>query len=254
MKIKAVILDDEIHSIETLQWKLENYCPEVEVVATFDDPQKGVQHLKNNPPDLLFLDIQMPILNGFDVLEELGPDLPFDVIFATAYDQFGIQAIKASALDYLLKPVQNKGLKEAIEKFVRKRATAPGFREGQFQSLMENVGAEQEGRIGKVALATRESIEFVDPQDIVLCSSDSNYTMIYLANGRKKLISKTLKEFEDLLTPFNFYRPHNSHLINLSKVKEYIRSDGGYLVMDNKMKVPVSKSRKDELLARVSSQ
>ena len=251
MKIKAVILDDEIHSIETLQWKLENYCPEVEVVATFDDPQKGVQHLKNNPPDLLFLDIQMPILNGFDVLEELGPDLPFDVIFATAYDQFGIQAIKASALDYLLKPVQNKDLKEAIEKFVRKRATAPGFREGQFQSLMENVGAEQEGRIGKVALATRESIEFVDPQDIVLCSSDSNYTMIYLANGRKKLISKTLKEFEDLLTPFNFYRPHNSHLINLSKVKEYIRSDGGYLVMDNKMKVSVSKSRKDELLERL---
>ena len=251
MKIKAVILDDEIHSIETLQWKLENYCPEVEVVSTFDDPQKGVQYLKNNPPDLLFLDIQMPMLNGFDVLEELGPDLSFDVIFATAYDQFGIQAIKASALDYLLKPVQNKDLKEAIEKFVRKRATTPGFREGQFQGLMENVGAEQDGRIGKVALATRESIEFVDHQEIVLCSSDSNYTMIYLASGRKKLISKTLKEFDDLLAPYNFYRPHNSHLVNLSKVKEYIRSDGGYLIMDNQMKVPVSKSRKEELLLRL---
>ena len=131
MKIKAVILDDEMHSIETLRWKLENYCPEVEVVATFDDPQKGIEHLKKDPPDLLFLDIQMPMLNGFDVLEEMGPDLPFDVIFATAYDQFGIQAIKASALDYLLKPVQNKDLKEAIEKFVRKRATTPGLREGQ---------------------------------------------------------------------------------------------------------------------------
>ena len=248
MKIKAVILDDEIHSIETLQWKLENYCPEVEVVATFDDPQKGVQHLKNNPPDLLFLDIQMPILNGFDVLEELGPDLPFDVIFATAYDQFGIQAIKASALDYLLKPVQNKDLKEAIEKFVRKRATAPGFREGQFQSLMENVGAEQEGRIGKVALATRESIEFVDPQDIVLCSSNSNYTMIYLANGRKKLISKTLKEFEELLSEFGFFRTHHSHLANLSHVREFVRADGGYLVLDNKMTLPVSRSRREELL------
>lgn len=251
MKIKAVILDDEMHSIETLQWKLENYCPEVEVAATFDDPQKGVQYLKKNPPDLLFLDIQMPMLNGFDVLEELGPDLPFDVIFATAYDQFGIQAIKASALDYLLKPVQNKDLKEAIEKFIRKRAAAPGLREGQFQGLMENIGAEQEGRIGKVALATRESIEFVDPQEIVLCSSDSNYTMIYLASGRKKLISRTLKEFEDLLAPYNFYRPHNSHLINLSKVKEYIRSDGGYIIMDNQMKIPVSKSRKDELLERL---
>ncbi|MCB9290339.1 MAG: response regulator transcription factor [Lewinellaceae bacterium] len=251
MKIKAVILDDEAHSIETLQWKLENYCPEVEVVATFDDAQKGLQYLKSNPPDLLFLDIQMPMLNGFDVLEELGPALSFDVIFSTAYDQFGIQAIKASALDYLLKPVQNKELKEAVEKYIRKRAAAPGFREGQLQGLMENVGAEHDGKIGKVALATRESIEFVDPQEIVLCSSDSNYTMIFLSSGRKKLISRTLKEFEDLLTPFNFYRPHNSYLINLSKVKEYIRSDGGYIVMDNQMKVPVSKSRKDELLARL---
>ncbi len=251
MKIKAVILDDEAHSIETLQWKLENYCPEVEVAATFDDPQKGLKYLRDNPPDLLFLDIQMPMLNGFDVLEELGPGLPFDVVFATAYDQFGIQAIKASALDYLLKPVQNKDLKEAVEKFIRKRATAPGIREGQFQGLMENVGAEQEGRIGKVALATRESIEFVDPREIVVCSSDSNYTMVYLAAGRKKLISRTLKEFEDLLAPCNFYRPHNSYLINLSRVNEYIRSDGGYIVMDNQMKIPVSKSRKDELLARL---
>ena len=108
--IKAVIIDDEQHSIDTLKWKIENYCPEISIVGMFDNPSEAVGYLKNNPPDLLFLDIEMPMLNGFDVLEELGRDLPFDIIFTTAYDNFGIQAVKFSALDYLLKPVQNKEL------------------------------------------------------------------------------------------------------------------------------------------------
>ena len=118
--VRTVIIDDEQHSIETLRWKLENYCPEVEVLQTFDNPAQGVAYLKQNPPNLLFLDIEMPMLNGFDVLEELGNDLAFDIIFTTAYDNFGIQAVKFSALDYLLKPVQNKELKDAIEKHLRK--------------------------------------------------------------------------------------------------------------------------------------
>ncbi len=251
MTIKAVIIDDERYSIDTLQWKLENYCPEVEVVEVFDDPQQGLEYLRQCPPGLLFLDIQMPMLNGFDVLEELGPSLPFEVIFTTAYDQFGIQAVKASALDYLLKPVQNKELKNAVQKYIEKKAQNGGLSPEQVRGLLDNVDAEQEGKLGKVALATRESIEFVEPNDIIVCSSDSNYTMVYLSNGRKKLISRTLKEFEDILTPYNFYRPHNSHLVNLSKIKEYIRSDGGYLIMYNQMKIPISKSRKDQLLERL---
>lgn len=250
MKIKAVIIDDEMDSIETLQWKLQNYCAEVEVVAAFDDPQKGLDYLRQSPPDLLFLDIQMPMLNGFDVLEELGSEAPFDVIFTTAYDQFGIQAVKASALDYLLKPVQNKDLKEAVDKFIRKEG-ASSQRPEQFRGLLQNVDAAQQGLPEKIALATKESIEFVEPAEIVVCTSDSNYTMVYLADGRKKLISRTLKDFEELLTPHHFYRPHNSHLINLARVKEYIRADGGYLVMSNQMKIPVSKNRKEELMGRL---
>ena len=117
--------------------------------------------------------------------------------------------------------------------------------------LFSNIKDEQRGRPGKIALATKESIEFVAPDDIVVCSSDSNYTMVYLADGRKKLISRTLKDFEELLTPHHFYRPHNSHLINLARVKEYIRADGGYLVMSNQMKIPVSKNRKEELMGRL---
>lgn len=244
--IKAVIIDDEQHSIDTLRWKLENYCPDVEVLASFDSPATGVDYLKKNPPDLLFLDIEMPMLNGFDVLEELGRDLPFDIIFTTAYDNFGIQAVKFSALDYLLKPVQNRELKDAIDKHIKKvQHRIPAE---QIDVLLNNVHAEKKGKMGKIALASKESIEFVDAQDIICCEANSNYTNIFLAEGRKRVISKTLKEFEDMLSPHRFFRPHNSFLINLNRVREFIRGDGGFLVMENKMKIPVSKNRREELL------
>ena len=244
--IKAVIIDDEQHSIDTLKWKLENYCPEVAVQASFNSPADGIKYLKQNPPDLLFLDIEMPMLNGFDVLEELGRDLSFDIIFITAYDNFGIQAVKFSALDYLLKPVQNRELKEAIDKHLKK--SAHKVPSEQIEVLLNNVQAEKRGKVGKIALASKESIEFVDPQQIVCCEASSNYTTIYLSDNRKKVISKTLKEFEDMLSLHQFFRPHNSFLINLRRVNEFIRGDGGYIVMENKMKIPVSKTKKEELM------
>lgn len=244
--IKAVIIDDEHHSIETLKWKLENYCPEVSVIASFDRPAVGVAWLKQNTPDLLFLDIEMPMLNGFDVLEELGKELAFDVIFTTAYDNFGIQAVKCSALDYLLKPVQNKELKEAIEKHQRK--TQRRIPVEQMDALLNNVQAERKGKMGRIALASKESIEFVDPQVIICCEASSNYTTVYLTDSRKKVISRILKDFEDMLTPYHFFRAHNSYLVNLNQVREFIRGDGGYLVMENKMKIPVSKNRREELM------
>ena len=244
--IKAVVIDDEKHSIETLKWKLENYCPQVEIIASFSDPVKGLEYLKSNTPDLLFLDIEMPMLNGFDILEELG-EIAFDVIFTTAYDDFGIQAIKFSALDYLLKPIQNQELKKAIEKFAN-RGTNKKISSTQLEVLFKNIKEEESGKPGKIALSTKESIEFVAPEDIIVCSSDSNYTLVHLSDGRKKLLSKTLKEFEEMLSALNFFRPHHSHLINLAHVKEYVRADGGYLVMSNKMNIPVSRNRKEDLL------
>lgn len=247
--ITAVIIDDEIPSIDTLKWKIKNYCPEIEIIAFFDNPVEGVNFLKKTSPDLLFLDIEMPMLNGFDVLEELGRDVACDVIFTTAYDNFGIQAVKFSALDYLLKPVQNKELLEAIEKH-KKKAMQQSSK--QIGMLLENVKAEKEGKVFKIALATKESIEFVEPEEIVVCSSDSNYTMVHLTDGRKHLISRTLKDFEDMLTPHQFYRSHNSHLVNLDCVQKFMRGDGGYLVMKNKMKIPVSKNRREGLLNKLS--
>lgn len=244
--INTIIIDDEADSIETLQWKLRNYCPHVQVTATFEDPVAGLQHLQQQAPELLFLDIEMPMLSGFDILEELGPDVPFDVIFTTAYDHFGIQAVKASALDYLLKPIQNKELVKAVEKYEDQRSGST--RKEQFKGLLDNIAAEKQGRNSKIALATKESIEFVAAEDIVCCSADSNYTVLYLTDGRKRIISKTLKDFEESLEPYRFYRAHNSHLVNLDKIKLYMRTDGGYLVMTNQMKIPVAKNRKEGLL------
>lgn len=241
--IKAVIIDDEKHAIETLQWKIENYCDDVKILKTFDSPEEGVEFLNSHKIDLLFLDIEMPNLTGFGVLQKMT-SYDFDVIFTTAYDEYGIRAIKYSALDYLLKPVQVDELKDAITKFQKKhfQNVLPQQLEVLFQSLKKDSNKSQ-----KIALATKESIELVKPSDIIFCESDNNYTYVYLTN-KKKLISKTLKEFEELLTPFNFYRCHQSFLVNVNHISEFIRHDGGYLRMSNDKKVSVSRNKKEGLL------
>ena len=244
--IKAVILDDEKNCIETLEWKLTNFCPDVEIAAKFNSPEECLSFLQENTIDLLFLDIEMPNMNGFDVLEALDT-IEFDVIFTTAYDNYGIQAVKFSALDYLLKPVRNKELVEAVERHMKKSiAHNPQV---QIENLLKNLKAEQQpGRPVKITLATKESLELVKPEEILYCESDSNYTMVYLIDGRKKLISRTLGEFEEMLEPFHFCRSHNSFLVNMNEVREYVKTEGGYLVMKNGKSIPVSKTKRERLL------
>ena len=244
--IRAILIDDEQNSVETLKWKIENFCPQVKVLEYFNDPVKGLEWLRANEVDLLFLDIEMPNMSGFDVLEALD-DVKFDVIFTTAYDQYGIQAVKFSALDYLLKPVRNKELIEAVERYASRESH--GNQNVQIASLLQNLRSEAEtGKPERITLATKESLELVDPQEIVYCESDSNYTMVYLSDGRKKLISRTLRDFEEMLAPFNFFRPHNSFLVNMNEVREYVKSDGGYIVLKGKQKIPVSKSKRERLM------
>ncbi len=241
--ITAIIIDDEEHSIETLVWKLKNYCPDVKVAATFNNPVDGLAYIEANPIDLLFLDIEMPILSGFDLLQKVGK-INFDVIFTTAYDEYGIRAIKYSALDYLLKPIEIEELVAAVQKCQDKKhqSITPEQLEVLFSSLKREPDSNQ-----KIALSTKESIELVRPQDIILCESDNNYTTVFL-DGRKKLISKTLKEFEELLVPHNFFRTHQSFLVNIDHIREYVRQDGGYILMSNKMHVPVSRNKKEGVL------
>jgi len=248
--IRSVIIDDESDSIKTLEWKIENYCPEVAVTQSFQNPVQGLDYLKSNSIDLLFLDIEMPRLNGFDILQGMG-NIPFDVIFTTAYDEFGIQAIKFSALDYLLKPVQISELQKAVAKHQEKRRN-PGQSRQQMQMLFKNIELEQEGKPGFIALATRESIEFAQPEEILYCASDSNYTMIYFCDGRKKLVARTLKEFDQMLSEHQFFRVHQSYLVNIRHIKEYIRTDGGYLILKNKAKIPISKRKRKGFLKLVA--
>ena len=242
--IKAIIIDDERHSIETLKWKIEQFCDGVKVIAEFEQPKKGLDYLRNNKIDLLFLDIEMPMLNGFELLSQLKT-IPFDVVFTTAYDEFGIKAIKFSALDYLLKPVQPQELQRAVEKHQNK--PQPSISSEQLQVLFSSINNNSKTPI-KIALATKEKIEFVLPEDILACESDSNYTMVFLVNGTKRLISRTLKDFEEMLSGHHFFRPHHSHLVNIKHIKEYVRTEGGYLLMSNDRMVPVSRSRKEAVM------
>lgn len=242
--IRAVIIDDEIHSLKTINWKLEKFCPGVEVLGSFNDPEKGLEFLSQNETDLLFLDVEMPKLNGFEVLSELG-DINFEVIFITAYNEFALRAIKFNALDYLLKPVEKDELIKAVDKVNSKHPN--WVSQDQLNNLLDNF---EKGSLtdSRIALSTQESIEYVLPTDIIYCKSESNYTQIHLEDGRMKMISRTLKEFEDLLKDHKFSRPHHSYLVNILFITKYMRSDGGYLVMKDGTNVPLSRNRKDEFL------
>jgi len=191
--MKAILVDDEKHALETLEWELKQSKMDIEIVGKFDSSQEALIFLKKHTPDVLFLDIEMPFMNGFELLEALG-QIDFEVIFTTAYDQFALNAFKVSALDYLLKPVDRSELEEALIK--AKNADAGRATREQLQFLAQKL----KGENNKVALPSFEGLEFVELEDIVRCKSDSNYTNIHLVNGDKILVSKTLKQIEELHT------------------------------------------------------
>jgi two-component system LytT family response regulator len=242
--VRTVLVDDEPHNLENLQWKLQRFCPDVEIVNTFTDPVAAVNFLKQVSVDLVFLDIEMPLMTGFDVLEELGPDVSFDVIFVTAHASFGIKAVKFSALDYILKPVHNRELAEAVEKYKKKSAgpRPPG------PDADKSPDPDMPRKPMRIALASKEIIEFVPPEEIMACEADSNYTIVYLTSGGKRVISRTLKDFEEILLPLGFFRPHLSFVINLSHVREFQRGDGGVLVMTDGRQIPVARQKRAQLL------
>lgn len=241
--VRALLVDDEKHCLETLAWQLQKYCPQVEVVAACSSAAEAISILQEEQVDLLFLDIEMPHMNGFEMLDALQP-INFEVIFTTAYDMFAVKAFKFSAVDYLLKPIDRDELVQALNKFQTRGAQLrPEQLNILFQSLFQKNSSVQ-----RVALPTMEGLEFVEAEDIIHCQSESNYTHIFTVNDTKFLISKTLKETEELLQDFNFLRVHHSHLINLNHVRKYVKGDGGYVIMSNKDTVNVSRSRKELLL------
>lgn len=239
---KAIIIDDEQHCIDTLSWQLKKYCPQIELKASFSRSTEGLNFLNKEAVDVVFLDIEMPELNGFDLLKTVDR-VNFQVIFTTAYDEFALKAFRASAVDYLLKPIDKSDLQAAVEKLNRPESSTTYVQ--QVENLLKNLKP-QSG--GKIALPTLEGLHFVKAQQIMYCISDSNYTNIYLDDGSKLLVSKTLKEIEGVLQDLGFLRIHHSHMINLDKISKYLKGDGGYVVMDDGKSLSVSRARKEAFL------
>jgi two-component system LytT family response regulator len=239
--MRAILVDDERANLEILQVLLEKYCPEIKIVATANQVGEAVEVLNLHRPDLLFLDIQMGKHSGFDLLNMLT-EKPFEVVFVTAYDQYGIQAVKFAALDYLLKPVNPDELIHAVAK--AKERIKHKVQNEQLNFLLQQI-KKPETIAQKIALPQHNEIRYVTLNEILRCEADNTYTNFFLSNGDKILISKPLKEYSDMLKPHGFLRTHQSHLVNPSFVKSWIKEDGGMLLMKNNDKIPVSRPNRE---------
>jgi two-component system LytT family response regulator len=242
--IKAILVDDEVHCLDTLNILLSDYCPEVQVMERCLSAKQGLMAIGKHNPSLVFLDIEMPAMNGFELLEQFT-DIHFAIIFTTSYDQYAIKAIRFSALDYLLKPIDPKELITAVNK-VETQKHLPSTE--QFQMLMSQVKNKETG-FYKIAVPTAEGFELIPADQVVRCEADDNYTHLFLKNKNKIIACRTLKEMEEQLQGFSFFiRVHHSYLVNLNEVTKYIRGEGGYLVMTDGSTINVSRSRKEALL------
>lgn len=242
--IRSIIIDDEKTSRETLQGLLKRYCKNVEIVAEADGYHNGIDAIRKHKPDVIFLDIQMPDGSGFKLLEDIG-EINFEVIFSTAYDQYAIKAIRYSALDYLLKPINPEDLINAVEKMEEKMQK--GKDNSNVKFLLETVKSPNLDT-KKIVLTTAEGMHIVDIDKIIRCESLDYYTKFFFTDGKSIMVSRTLKENEELLSEFNFIRPHKSHLINLKYVKSFLRMDGGSIIMADGSYVPVSRRKREQIL------
>lgn len=246
--IKCIILDDEQLAIDTLKWQLQEFCDGIEILNTFTNPYDAQSYLQSHQIDLCFLDIDMPEMSGFDFLKFWGNDPPFNVIFATAYSEFAIQAFKVSALDYLLKPIDEEDLVQTIQKYQKQNITST--LNDQVSILLSQINSPKDYS-ERIALPTSEGVHLVNTSDINRLEADNNYTTVFLNSSQSILVSKTLKDVEKALDPGIFFRIHQSHTINLNKVKLYQRGRGGSVTLIDGALLPVSKNRKEDLLNKL---
>ena len=244
--IKAITIDDEGHCLEMLNLLLEEFCPDVQLLEECRSAKKGLEAIKKYGPDLVFLDIAMPVMNGFELLEQFST-LPFAVIFTTGYDQYAIKAFRFSALDYLLKPIDKDELITAVTR-VKERLQLP--LPEQLQMLLKQVQGKAQ-HFTKIAIPTSEGFELVPADQVVRCEAHDNYTHLFLKDRSKLVACRTLKDMEEQLQHFSFFlRVHHSHIANLNEIIKYVRGEGGYLVMSDGATVNVSRSHKEALMQR----
>lgn len=247
--IKAIIVDDERNNIENLSALIKKHSADVMITGWAETIAEAIVLIEKEKPHVIFLDIQMGSSTGFDLLKNIT-DRNFEVIFVTAYDKYGIQAVKFAALDYILKPIDTMELLLAIDKVKEKLATKQSNRQLDF--LVDYL--RQSGKPAKIALPQQQEVRYVPVVDIVRCEAQNTYTWFFLSNSDKILVSKPLKEYDELLAPHNFIRCHQTHLVNPAFVKSFLKEDGGGLLLQNGVKIPVSKQKKDyvkEALSRL---
>ncbi len=242
--INTIVIDDEVKARETILNMLGTYCPELEVIGTAGSVKEGAKVLEELKPELVLLDIKMADGTGFDLLRKLEK-VDFLVIFITAFEEFAIRAIKFSAIDYILKPLDPDELMNAVQKALT--VISKENMSEKLDALYENLD-NINTNAKKIVLKTTESVHIVNLKDIVRCESEKNYTHFYTVEDEKITVSKTLKEFNELLIDYKFFRVHQSHLINLAHVKRYEKQNGGFLIMDDNSNVPVSFRKKEDLM------
>tara|TARA_B100000401_G_C52802400_1_gene719277 strand:+ start:65 stop:808 length:744 start_codon:yes stop_codon:yes gene_type:complete len=246
--MKAVIIEDEAASRLTLRNYLRDYCPKVELLAEADNIKIGAEIIKKHEPQLVFLDIEMPFGNAFDLLDQYE-SIPFETIFVTAFSNYAIQAINLSSCSYLLKPVDIDELVDAVKKAEESIAQQSTFKTANI--LLENLSIENK-QLKKIVLPTMEGFDVIQLRDIVHCQANDNLTDFYLSNGKKKTVCKTLKFFEEALSDFDFLRVHKSHLININFVESYQKGKVGDIKLSNGVTVPLSIKKKDSFIEKFS--
>ena len=244
--IRSIVIDDEQHCTRALLSDLQQNCPGVEVIDVCHSAKEGIMSIKKHNPDLIFLDVEMPWMNGFEMLEVLG-EINFSIIFTTAYNEFAAKAFRISAIDYLLKPIDANDLKAAIQKVEHKMDEGSNLQ--HINNLLKNI--KQPNSEQKIALPQREGYEFVEVSSIIYLTAEGAYTKVYIKDKKTMLISRTLGDVEELLPQELFQRIHHSTLVNVTCIAQFLRTDGGYVVLNNGVKLSVSKAKKEMLMARL---
>lgn len=245
--IKAIIIDDEYNAIKNLKWEIESFCDDIEICDTFTSPKEAISAINYLKPDCVFLDIEMPEMDGFQLLSQLN-FRDFDLIITTAYDNYAIKAFKEHAIDYLLKPIDSEDLLKTLTR-VRKNQKSNNLGD-EVKKIIENFTTINQPK--RLAIPLIGKTIYINMDDILYCKADSNYTEIHMVNNQKEMLSKKLKELE-AQTNNSFYRVHNSYLVNINYIKEFVKNEGLYLVLENGITIPVSRAKKTELMQLLNS-
>jgi two-component system LytT family response regulator len=242
--IKAILIDDEKDAIESLTWEINQFCDNIEIIDSFTNPEEAISAINYLKPECVFLDIEMPEMDGFQLLSQLK-FRDFDLVITTAYDNYAIQAFKESAIDYLLKPIDSDDLQKVTKKILKnKNKNSLGV---ELKSALDSILKTQNKTVNKIALPLNGKTVFIKLDDVYYCKSDGNYTTIFLKNDEKYLLSKKIKDIDALFNSKQIIRVHQSYLVNINYIKEYVKNDGYYLVLENRVTIPVSKANRTYL-------